>query len=95
MQADEINKSRLTSIKPVSEPRMLRRKSVPAAAAAEAQAIEKQAEQLVNEVIENVTNKTALKKKSAPAKVSFGNVHPVPLANLMGRDLLLAEVKYE
>jgi len=49
---------------------MLRRKSVPAAAAAEAQAIEKQAEQLVNEVIENVTNKTALKKKSAPAKAN-------------------------
>jgi len=46
-------------------------------------------------VIEQVTSKTAIKKKPAAVKVSFENVHPTPFANLIGRDLLLAKVKFE
>jgi hypothetical protein len=49
----------------------------------------------VSEVIDAVTNKAALKKGSAPSKVSIKNVHPIALINLMARDLLLAKVKYE
>lgn len=84
MQADEINKNRSSMAKPKEESRMLRRKTAPQAASAEDQAVEKQAEQLVSEVIDAAINKAPLKKKPVPTKVSFKNVHPIVHTNLMG-----------
>ena len=93
MKAEEINKN--SNLKLKEESRNLRRKPVAPIVSDENQAIEKQAEQLVSDVIEQVTSKTAIKKKPAAIKVSFENVHPTPFANLIGRGLLLAKVKFE